>query len=120
MDLDQYFKSVIDQDSCDIVICNLDHTILYMNPAAKSHSGGDLTGRNLHACHNPRSVELINNVVEWFKADQTHNSVFLVHREAINRDQYMIALRDEDGKLIGYYEKHEYRNPETRKPYDLY
>lgn len=32
---------------------------------------------------------------------------------------YMVALRDDAGKLIGYYEKHEYRNRETRKIYDL-
>jgi len=32
---------------------------------------------------------------------------------------YMIALRDESGKLIGYYEKHEFRNRETAKLYDL-
>ena len=31
----------------------------------------------------------------------------------------MVALRDEDGKLIGYYEKHEYRNRETMKFYDF-
>ena len=30
----------------------------------------------------------------------------------------MVALRDE-GKLIGYYEKQEYRNVETMKQYDL-
>lgn len=32
---------------------------------------------------------------------------------------YMVALRDDAGKLIGYYEKHEYRNRETMKIYDL-
>ena len=36
-----------------------------------------------------------------------------------NKDVYMVALRDE-GELIGYYEKHEYRNAETMKPYDLW
>ena len=30
----------------------------------------------------------------------------------------MFALRDE-GKLIGYHEKHEYRNTEKMKLYDL-
>ena len=30
----------------------------------------------------------------------------------------MVALRD-DGELIGYYEKHEYRDKETMKMYDL-
>ena len=29
----------------------------------------------------------------------------------------MIALRDEQGNLIGYYEKHEYRNRETMEMY---
>ena len=28
-------------------------------------------------------------------------------------------MRDEDGTLIGYYEKHEYRNPETLPRYDF-
>jgi hypothetical protein len=32
----------------------------------------------------------------------------------------MVALRDDAGKLIGYYEKHEFRNPETMKMYDLW
>ena len=27
----------------------------------------------------------------------------------------MVALRDEDGELLGYYEKHEFRNKETEK-----
>ncbi len=31
----------------------------------------------------------------------------------------MVALRDDDGNLIGYYEKHEYRNNETMKKYDF-
>ena len=31
----------------------------------------------------------------------------------------MVALRDGEGKLIGYYEKHEYRNRETAKLYDI-
>ena len=35
-----------------------------------------------------------------------------------NKDVYMIALRNYRGELIGYYEKHEYRTPETEKPYE--
>lgn len=31
----------------------------------------------------------------------------------------MIALRDENGALIGYYEKHEYRNRETEEFYKM-
>ena len=54
-----FFKSVIDQDRAAVVICNLDHVIVYM-----------------------------------------------------------VALRDDSGTLIGYYEKHEYRDRETMERYD--
>ena len=34
MNLTPYFKSIIDQDTAAVVICNLEHEILYMNPKA--------------------------------------------------------------------------------------
>lgn len=34
MELNQFFKNVIDQDRCAVVICDIKHTIIYMNPAA--------------------------------------------------------------------------------------
>ena len=46
------------------------------------------------------------------------NIVYTFHNEKQNKDVYMVALRD-DGELIGYYEKHEYRNAETMEPYDM-
>ena len=33
-DLNAYFKSIIDQDREAVVICDLNHIIIYMNPAA--------------------------------------------------------------------------------------
>lgn len=82
--------------------------------------GGDkLIGRSLLDCHNPESRDRIQQVVDWFAADESYNIVYTFHNEKQNKDVYMVALRDE-GKLIGYYEKHEYRNSETMKPYDLW
>ena len=73
MNLNPYFKSIIDQDREAVVICDLDHTILYMNPAAvvdyKKYGGASLLGKSLLNCHNPHSVEAIRKVVEWFAAD---------------------------------------------------
>ena len=76
-------------------------------------------GRSLLDCHNSKSRDRIQQVVDWFAADESHNIVYTFHNEKQNKDVYMVALRDE-GKLIGYYEKHEYRNSETMKPYDLW
>lgn len=117
-----FFKSIIDQDRCAVVICNLEHEIIYMNPAAvktyEKRGGSSLLGRSLMDCHNPQSQELIEKVVAWFSESEEHNLIYTFYNEKENKDVYMVALREE-GKLIGYYEKHEYRNPETMKKYDF-
>lgn len=120
---DCFFKSIVEQDRAAVVICNLKHEIIYMNPVAV-HSyakwGGDkLVGKNLLECHDSDSREKIQQVVDWFGADESHNIVYTFHDEKQNKDVYMVALRDA-GRLIGYYEKHEYRNVETMKSYDLW
>ena len=45
--------------------------------------------------------------------------IYTFHNEKQNKDVYMVALRDSEQKLIGYYEKHEYRDRETAKRYDF-
>ena len=123
MDLTPFFKSVLDQDRAAVVLCDLEHTIIYMNPAAEARyakSGGPaLVGQSLLDCHNPQSNELIERVVAWFAQSPDHNLIYTFRNEKENKDVYMVALRDEAGKLIGYYEKHEYRNVETMKKYDF-
>ena len=51
MELSVYFKSIIDQDICPIVICNLSHEIIYMNPEAveryAKRGGIELIGKSL-------------------------------------------------------------------------
>lgn len=123
MELNAFFKSVLEQDTAPVVLCDLDHTIVYMNPAAIARyakSGGEkLVGKSLLACHNAASNAMIEKVVAWFGADPSHNLVYTYRNDKENKDVYMVALRDDGGTLIGYYEKHEYRTPETMALYDL-
>ena len=49
MELGAYFKSIIDQDHAAVVICSLDHKIIYMNPAAAANYhkyGGAFSGKD--------------------------------------------------------------------------
>ncbi len=119
----ELLKSVLEQDNAPIVICNLQHEIVYMNPTAikryEKWGGKSLLGKSLLACHNSQSTEKIETVLAWFKSDKTHNRVFTFHNEKENKDVYMIALRDEKQALIGYYEKHEYRNSENQNLYEM-
>lgn len=123
MELSQYFKSIVDSDQCAVVICDLNHTIIYMNPSAVARyakrGGEKLLGKSLMDCHNAKSQEMIQKVTDWFARSSGHNILYTSHNEKENKDVYMAALRGEDGTLIGYYEKHEYRNAETRPFYDF-
>ena len=123
MDLSPYFKSIIEQDACAVVICALDHRIIHMNPAAiaryANRGGSALIGKSLMDCHTPHSAALIGKVLAWFAASKDHNRVFTYKNDKENKDVYMVALRDGEGELIGYYEKHEYRDHETAKLYDI-
>ena len=122
-DLNEVYKSVLEADRAAVVICDLEHTIIYMNPTAISRydkwGGKNLVGRSLLDCHNPKSREMIVKVLDWFKASKDNNIVYTSFNAKENKDVYMIALRNEAGELIAYYEKHEYRDRETMKMYDI-
>ncbi len=112
-------KSVLDADTAPVVICNLHHTVVYMNPSAVSRYHTDLTGKSIFACHPEAANEKIKQVVAWFEQSEDHNVIYTYRNDQENKDVYMVALRDDTGKLIGYYEKHEYRNRESRSLYDF-
>ena len=113
------FKSIVDRDDTAIVVCDMNSTIVYMNPSAIKRYHRDLTGKSLKDCHNAKSNEMIEKVLAWFRESKDNNIIYTYYNEKENKDVYMVALRDGDGSLIGYYEKHEYRNRETAKPYQF-
>lgn len=123
VDLAVFWKSVLEQDEAAIVLCNLLHEIVYMNPVAvrryANHGGSQLLGKNILDCHNKASREKMLAVCRWFQESPSHNKVFTTHNAKENSDVYMVALRSDDGTLIGYYERHMDRTPETQKCYTM-
>lgn len=123
MELKAYFKSIIDQDQCPVVICDMNDIIIYMNQAAvnsyQKYGGSALLGSNLLDCHNDHSVEMIKKVLAWFHKSKSNNIVHTIYEEDKNRDVYMVALRDDAGNLIGYYEKHEMRDIDKTPFYEI-
>ena len=122
-DLSKVFKSVLEADRAAVVICDLEHKIIYMNPAAVARyekwGGSDLLGKSLLDCHNENSRTMIRKVVDWFIVSKDNNLVYTSYNAKENKDVYMVALRDDSGDLIAYYEKHEYRDRETMKMYEI-
>ena len=123
VNLNEVYKSVLEADKAAVVICDLDHKIIYMNPIAINRyvkwGGEKLIGQNLLNCHNDKSREMIIKVLEWVKASKDNNIVYTSYNEKENKDVYMVALRNDAGELIAYYEKHEYRNQETMTMYKM-
>ena len=123
MELTQFYKSVLDMDTAPVVLCDLNHTILYMNRVAidryAKRGGAELVGKSLLDCHTPKAREIIERVLKWFGEGPDNNIIYEFRNDEENKDVYMVALRDDDGKLIGYYEKHAYRSRETAKLYDF-
>lgn len=121
--VDELLKSIIDQDNCAVVVCDIEHKIVYMNPAAvknyAKYGGQAILGQSLMNCHNPQSREMIEKVVEWFGKSSDNNRVHTFYNEKQNKDVYMIALRDGEKNLIGYYEKHEFRNRDNTPFYEM-
>lgn len=117
--LNKLFKSILDQDLAPIVVCDMNDIIVYMNPSAIKRYHKDLTGSNLKDCHPPKANEMIEKVLAWFRKSKDNNILYAYRNEKENKDVYMVALRDEDKNLIGYYEKHEYRNRETSVMYNF-
>ena len=113
MSLEPFFKSILEQDPMPVVVCDLDHTIIYMNPSAIEHyskwGGEKLLGKSLLDCHNDRSKELIGKVVDLFSKSDDNDRIHTFYNQKEDKDIYMVALRNDNGKLIGYYEKHESR-----------
>ena len=119
----QYFKSILEQDLTPVVICDLQHTIVYMNQVAIAHYGSfggeALIGKSVLDCHSPAGQDRIRQVLDWFAASPEHNRVHTIYSQKDNLDVYMVALRDEAGVLIGYYEKQEYRDRDMSPLYQM-
>ena len=106
-DINEIYKSVLEADRAAVVICDLEHTIIYMNPVAveryEKWGGKELMGKSLLNCHNEKSSEMILKVLDWFKSSKDNNIVYTFYNQKENKDVYMVALRNEADDLIGYY-----------------
>ena len=69
----EFFKAVVDADDAPIVICDVNHIIVYMNLTAikryAKRGGEKLIGQSIFDCHNAHSKEIILSVFEKFQND---------------------------------------------------
>lgn len=115
------FKYIVDNADTPVVVIDLDYTIIYMNKsAAASYSRGkDMIGKNIELFMSEETRSKIIMTVEWFKEDKKNNSIFAYHDKKSNCDIYMIAIRDNDGELVGACSHVDSRTPDKAEPFDI-
>ncbi len=99
------FSALLDSLKDPVVFADTGHTVRYINKAAEAHykEGRTLLGRSIMDCHNPASNAVIHEV---FAALENGEDERLI-TDSPERRIYMRAVRDADGRLIGYYERYE-------------
>ncbi|HBB19630.1 MAG TPA: hypothetical protein DCZ62_04220 [Ruminococcus sp.] len=123
MELSIYLKGLINAKPAPVVICDLDYRIIFMNDFAKKayekYGGEALIGQLLYNHCGLEAKTKIDMIIEYFKENNDQNAIFGYHDDEKNADIYVVAIRDEDKKLIGFTSMHEYRTPDTSPEYQI-
>ena len=103
------YLAILDTVNHPIVFVDTDHVIRYLNkPAMKRYyevrGYSDLIGKSLFDCHNEDSRTHIMTLYERLRAGE--NEIFLKIGK-FNEKITVIAVRDGNGTLLGYYERFE-------------
>jgi DUF438 domain-containing protein len=87
------------------LFADTDHVIRHMNKAALRHyeKGAALLGTSLFDCHNETSNAIIKEIFTAMQAGEEERLITDNEKHRI----YMRAVRDEEGRLLGYYERYE-------------
>ena len=96
---------IFDSWNEEVVFVDTSHIIQYINaPAVKKYARwGDILGKSIFDCHNADSGKMIREMFERFQNGE--NDILFASNE--KHRVYMRAVRDKQGKLIGYYERFE-------------
>ena len=107
--MEEIYRSLLDSVPYPIVFVNLDHEIIYINKRAddvfhKEDKYPNIVGQSIFHCHNDRSKEMILEAVERFRNGGGEEYLTITKR---NERTYVTPVRNENGELLGYYERHE-------------
>ncbi len=97
--------AMLDSLKDPFLFVDTDHVIQYMNKAAITHyeEGAALVGRSLLDCHKEESKDRIRGVLDALLEGADERLV----DDGETKRVYMRAVRDGNGRLLGYYERYE-------------
>jgi DUF438 domain-containing protein len=97
--------ALLDSVKEPVLFADSEHKIRYMNKAAIAYypEGESLIGRSLLDCHNESSQQIIVETLAALKGGDEEGLITQNEKHSV----YMRAVRDSEGRLLGYYERYE-------------
>jgi len=101
-----FLAAILDSLKDPVLVADPEHVIRYMNKAAIAHyrEGEALLGRSLLDCHNAESQQMMRDILTAMQHDGLEER--LITDDEKHRI-FMRAVRDAQGRLLGYYERYE-------------
>lgn len=107
------YQAILDSVKHPIVFVDNDHIIRFMNRAAKvryyeRRGYAELIGKSILDCHNPVSI---NQIMQAYKRLENGEDEVRLHLDK-DREKatVFVGVRDDNGRLLGYYERSERTN----------
>ncbi len=102
---EHFYISLLNSIKDPVLVADTNHIVQYMNKAAINHyeEGENLMGSNLLLCHNDESQEMMIDILAKMQNGLKEELITDNEKYRI----FMRAVRDESGKLIGYFERYE-------------
>ena len=102
----EVFKAILDAYPYEIVFADRTHTVRYLNKTAKRRYGNRVViGNSLFNCHNESTRPKIEAFLH--RADSGEDEMFETLNGQTGEREFFTPVRGEDGKVIGYFERHE-------------
>jgi PAS domain-containing protein len=101
-----WMAAILDSLKDPILVADTEHVTRYMNKAAVAYydEGESLLGRSLLDCHNEISQKMM---IDILAAMQTEGITEQLITDNKKHRIYMRAVRDAEGRVLGYYERYE-------------
>lgn len=97
--------TILDSLKNPVTFVDTEHIVRYMNKAAIAHydEGLALIGTSVLDCHNQHSQKIIIEILAAMRNGEEERLIADDEKRRI----YMRAVRDNEGQLLGYYERYE-------------
>ena len=113
----EVLEAILDAYAYEVIFVDRTHIVRYMNKTAKVRYGNRvIIGNSLFNCHNENTRGKIEEFLR--RADAGEDEMFQVLNGKTGEREFFVPVRDKEGKVIGYFERHEmpWSKEEADKP----